>query len=245
MENGFLFYRSFYEAIKQLPAEDFKECVMALCGYALDGDEGTLSPMAAMFFTLVKPQVDANTKRRSNGSKGGEATAKQTSSKRVANTEQDGSKPVATTKQTGSNHQAKDKDKDKDKVLPSNEGNNAQAREDPQPAHSGVDVTGMFKSPAMGEAMNLWIDARSAIGPYPYGAITETLSAARTAEERYGAEKCIRVIKDSIAGGYKAITWDRLEKARSGTTQRKTNAFNTFEQNTYDFDALEEALIAK
>lgn len=37
MNESFLFYRVFSEALKDLPAEEFKNCVIAICDYALDG----------------------------------------------------------------------------------------------------------------------------------------------------------------------------------------------------------------
>ena len=36
MREGFVFYRSFYEAMKELPDKDFAIVFKALCGYALD-----------------------------------------------------------------------------------------------------------------------------------------------------------------------------------------------------------------
>lgn len=76
MSNSFIFYRSFAEALEGLPAEDFKRCVNALCEYALDGKEPELdNAIVKMFFTLVRPQIDANSKRREAGRSGGLAKA--------------------------------------------------------------------------------------------------------------------------------------------------------------------------
>lgn len=47
------------------------DCLMALANYALNGNEPDLTPEVRMFFTLVKPQLDANNKRYENGCKGG------------------------------------------------------------------------------------------------------------------------------------------------------------------------------
>lgn len=44
---------------------------MALNEYALFGNEIEMSPVARMFFNLVKPQIDANNRRYENGKKGG------------------------------------------------------------------------------------------------------------------------------------------------------------------------------
>jgi hypothetical protein len=72
MRDGFVFYRSFYEAINELPDENFKKVVCAICRYALYGDEPLeLSMIEKSLFLLIKPQIDANERRRQNGCKGG------------------------------------------------------------------------------------------------------------------------------------------------------------------------------
>jgi len=37
--DSFVFYRSFIEALKDLPPEEFKETIIALSNYALNDDE--------------------------------------------------------------------------------------------------------------------------------------------------------------------------------------------------------------
>ncbi len=71
MRDSFVFYRSFMEAIEDLPAEDFKRCVVSLTEYALDDKEPDASGVVKTFFKLAKPQIDANNKRFENGCKGG------------------------------------------------------------------------------------------------------------------------------------------------------------------------------
>lgn len=72
MRDSFVFYRSFMEAIEDLPAEDFKRCVVSLTEYALDDKEPDASGVVKTFFKLAKPQVDANNKRFEVGCKGAE-----------------------------------------------------------------------------------------------------------------------------------------------------------------------------
>ena len=81
MRDSLVFYRSFYEAIKDLPAEQYKQCMDVIMRYALDGSEPTVGGIAYSIFTLVKPQIDANNKRFENGKKGGRP------SKSIENTE--------------------------------------------------------------------------------------------------------------------------------------------------------------
>lgn len=71
MRDSFVFYRSFYEALKEMDKNVQADCLMALAQYALDGDMPALTPEVRMFMTLAKPQIDANNQKFVNGSKGG------------------------------------------------------------------------------------------------------------------------------------------------------------------------------
>ena len=72
MRDSVVFYRSFYEAVKNLPPEEFKESMQAILDYSFDGKPpGTQGSIAHTVFTLVKPQIDANIQRYENGKKGG------------------------------------------------------------------------------------------------------------------------------------------------------------------------------
>lgn len=69
---AFVFYKSFYEAIKDLPKDIRLECYTAIMEYALYGREPeALKPVAKGIFTLIKPNIDINTVRYENGKKGG------------------------------------------------------------------------------------------------------------------------------------------------------------------------------
>lgn len=69
---SFIFYRSFYEAIKCMPTDVQAEIYPAICEYALFGKQPkNLSEVAKGMFTLIKPNIDVNTARFENGKKGG------------------------------------------------------------------------------------------------------------------------------------------------------------------------------
>lgn len=70
-KESFVFYRSFFEALESMSAEQQGKCLMALADYALNGNIPSNEPETMMFFILVKPQIDANNKRFENGCKGG------------------------------------------------------------------------------------------------------------------------------------------------------------------------------
>lgn len=109
---AFSFYRSYYEAAKDLPTkEDQADFLMAICSYIFDGVEPDLQGVASAMFKLAKPNLDTSIKRASVGQTGGKskANAKQNDSKPEANAKQNGSKPEANDKQTASNDEANPK----------------------------------------------------------------------------------------------------------------------------------------
>lgn len=70
--DSFVFYRSFFEAIKRMPIEVQTEVYPALIEYALDSKEPKgLSDIAQGVFILVKPNIDASIARKENGKKFG------------------------------------------------------------------------------------------------------------------------------------------------------------------------------
>lgn len=55
---GFIFYRSFAESLKEVDAETKAAVLDMLCSYALDGIELDASGIPAALFMLMKPYVD-------------------------------------------------------------------------------------------------------------------------------------------------------------------------------------------
>lgn len=82
--DSFIFYRSFYDAINELPKENQADTYSAIAKYALDQEETELTGISKAIFSLVKPQLDANYKKYENG--------KQKKSKTEANNKQKESK---------------------------------------------------------------------------------------------------------------------------------------------------------
>ena len=70
--DSFIFYRSFYEAIRELKDDIKLEVFTAITEYALYGKfPEDLKPVAKGMMTLIKPNLDVNTSRYENGKKGG------------------------------------------------------------------------------------------------------------------------------------------------------------------------------
>ena len=94
MRDSFIFYRSFYEAIKDLPRDIQGEIYTAIMEYSLYGKEtDNLKPVARSIFTLIKPQIDVNNKRFDNGCKGGRPLKKETKEKPSNNQKETKEKP--------------------------------------------------------------------------------------------------------------------------------------------------------
>lgn len=62
----FTFYRSYYEAIKTLPAKELKSVLLAICSYALDEEAPVLSGIANSVFILIRPTLDSGRKKAGN-----------------------------------------------------------------------------------------------------------------------------------------------------------------------------------
>lgn len=70
--DSFIFYRSFLDSMEDIPKDAQNECLSALVQYALNGIEPEIKgPYMKLYFTLVKPQIDANNIKYINGKKGG------------------------------------------------------------------------------------------------------------------------------------------------------------------------------
>lgn len=116
MREGFVFYRSFSDALEGLPAEQYKTIMVALCKYALNGEEPkSLDPVSNTIFTLIKPQIDANSRRYENGCKGGRPK-KETENNPINNQTETKQKPNRNQTKTSPEPKDKDKDKVKEKV---------------------------------------------------------------------------------------------------------------------------------
>lgn len=74
--DSFIFYRSFYESILELPEDNQKDLLLAIANYSLNFKEPSLKGLSKAVWILIKPQLDANNKRYENGKKGGRPKTK-------------------------------------------------------------------------------------------------------------------------------------------------------------------------
>ncbi len=71
VKESIVYYRSFYESLRNLPLEVRAEVQEAIFQYSFEGTIPELSVYAEAIFTLIKPQLDANDQRYINSKKGG------------------------------------------------------------------------------------------------------------------------------------------------------------------------------
>lgn len=70
----FTFYRSFWEAVKELPPKGRTEVICAICEYVFEESHPQLSGVSKAVFSLIKPTLDTAARKATNGKLGGSKT---------------------------------------------------------------------------------------------------------------------------------------------------------------------------
>ena len=71
MKDSFVFYKSFFDAIEELPEEHQLEAYRSIMMLALFGIDEKPSGLASIVYIMAKPQIEANYEKYENGKKGG------------------------------------------------------------------------------------------------------------------------------------------------------------------------------
>lgn len=83
----FSFFISFYDALNELPPEEFKKVIIAICEYAFFDKEPNLPKTLLVPFKLIKPVIDKTLRiseiRSEQGKKGGAPIGNRNASKQV------------------------------------------------------------------------------------------------------------------------------------------------------------------
>lgn len=179
MRDGFVFYRSFAEAIEGLPSDEYKAVMLAICHYALDEEmPQALDPVSNAIFTLIKPQLDANNRRYENGKKGGRPK------KAEPNENQTITKLKPNNNQSKTEVKPKEKEKVKDKDIFSNEN---------------------IKDPILLDAMKSYAEYRKKIkAPLTDRAVALALNKLEELAPGNSAQKA-EIINQSIMNGWKGL----------------------------------------
>ena len=183
----FTFYRSFWEAMKELPQRDQLLFIKAVCAYAFEEESGPLTGPGAASFLLVKPILDTASKRSASGKLGGskrKATAKQTQSKDEANGEQS----------------ASEKEKEGEKEI---ENDSSPPFIPPEGGHGfGAELNA---------ALADWLRYKAERGQKykPTGLMALVEEVRRHAQE-HGEAAVAAVLRLCMANGWAGIAWDKV-----------------------------------
>ncbi len=156
----FTWYRSYYDALKELPAEEFRDIVLAVCAYALDGEEPELSGVARAIFTLIRPTLEVGRSKAENRSRAEQTSisAEQTGNR----PEQTKNKPEQTQnkrKQTDNKPEQTRKEKEKEKEREKESENDSYC---PPPPPSGPK---RFVPPTLAEVQSYVAQRQSPVDP--------------------------------------------------------------------------------
>lgn len=234
---GFIFYRSFQDALEDLPAETYKAILSAVIKYALDGSVPELNGLEKSAFLLIKPQIDANNRRREVGATGGRPKAKQETENQTEpnETKENQTKPNET-KENQVEPKEKEKVKDKDKVKVKEK---EIEKEKPETASAMVDrlTAELGMSDDMRETLRTWVryktEKRQA---YKAEGLRALIAQVHKAVQTYGEQAVISLVSDCMACGYQGIIFDRLRKDKP--PDKKRTKFDNFPSHGTDYDAL-------
>lgn len=224
MRESIVFYRSFYEAIKELPAEEFRNVVMAIMEYGLNDSEIDTSGVAKAILIMAKPQIDKNNKRYENGLRGG-IKPKQN---------QNGTKPEPNSNQTVTKvepncNQSRTKAEPNRTNPEPNDNDNV--NDNVNDTKKSVEKKPRFSPPTLEELKKYIADNKYNVDPERF-IDYYTANGWTVGKNR---------MKD-----WKAVVrnWDRSQKSGGRMRQESTakTKFGNFEQRSYDYAALESAL---
>lgn len=226
----FTFYRSYYEAIKQLPKEDQADIMMAICAYALDETMPDLDGVPSAIFTLIKPTLDsgrkkANNRRRDNTT--GEdknkpqTNGEQNDNKTGTNKEQNDNKTITNEKQTA-NEREREREieieienecyKEKDTFGIQKERVNR--REERRQELHGY-VAEHITDESVAKAARDWIDARLERKKDDWPTIKGVeLAFAKLSKLSMSADDVVKCFNDSVINGWKGIFPEKVVGGR-------------------------------
>lgn len=245
MRDSMLFYRSFYEAVKDLDAESFKKAVCTLLNYGLDGISPDTTGIEKTIFILAKPQIDKNNVRYQNAKKGGrtksEPNNNQNDTKRKPNDNQDKTKSEPSSNQTQTKRVPNVNVNDNDKANVNGNVNNIISSEvDESTPSSPIVAKFILNDKSMYEVTAADVTRFKEL--YPAVDIEQELrnitgwcdANPKKRKTRAGAKRFM------TAWFSRAQNSARLQNSPAANF-KKANTFHNFEERNYDFNALEQA----
>ena len=223
--DSMVFYKSFFEAIKDLPPEEFKKCAVALMEYGLEGKEPETAGIEKTVYIMAKPQIDKNNQRYENGKKGGktvtdsEPNRNQTVTKPEPNDNQTGTKQEPNCENAEPNVNVNDNVNvnvnDNDNV-----NDNVPVKEkEPKGSKKkkGDDLQTLLAeyrfSSVLSEKIQQWLDyKRERRETYKPVGLSQLLKKINTEVNHYSEGAVMALMDESMANGWAGIIWDRIKR---------------------------------
>lgn len=215
--NQFTFYRSYRDALRELPPKEFKAAVLAICDYALDETEPSLSGIPNSVFILIRPTLDSGRIKAANRAKKTESKEEQTNNKRKTKQEE--------TRKEGEKEGEGEREKERE--------NDSSLPVDP--------LSGMENlSPGLRGAVEDWLRYKAERRePYKPQGLKSLITEVKNNAERYGDADIIELIRQCMGNNWRGIIFDRLaEKAR----KEQQGGAKKPNQVQYDKDKAESAM---
>lgn len=213
--NGFTFFASYYDAIKELPEEEQSIMYVAIMRYIFDDVEPELCGTMKLIFTVMRPNLDTSKNRSNKGKAGRKKSTKKIKSKSIKNQSEIKSESMAS---EDKDKEKKRKEKDTPPISPlvdewffPNRGNvaNTQSFLRTQTYKYSEYIRG---HPKVWDAIKEWMAYKDGAGKararYQAVSIPKLLTEIVSKCEELGEEQAIKAIDMSIGRGYIGITWD-------------------------------------
>jgi hypothetical protein len=214
MSESFIMYESFVDAIETLPPEDQLKAYRAISRYATKGEEPSSDiGVAYAIFLMAKPQLDANTNRRTNGGKGGRPKE---------NHRLENEKPMVIETETygfeNENHRLENEKPNVNVNVNENVNENVNGKvKEKHPRTPSFEDLAKDKaiSEPVKDAVREWLEyKKERREPYKAAGYNALLTQIEKAEREHGASAVINLIHESMANGWRGIIWDRLKKPK-------------------------------
>ena len=234
-QSSFIFYKSFYEAIKRIPGDYQLELYNAICMYSLEGEEPTnLSSIAEAIFILIKPNIDSAQKRYKasveNGKQGGRPK-KETQEEPKQNLKKTQEKPKHKPNQNLNKDVDVDKDYDKDYDKDMDKDEDIDVEVELQKRF--VECTGSTNLNAISECISYLKD-------FPIDVIN--IALIKTSEQNGGWKYAKTILNNWLKSGIDTIEKVKAEelKFKSNQKQKNKRQDSTFEQRDYNDEDFEK-----
>lgn len=238
MREGMVFYKSWIDALEDVPAEEFKKAVMAMAAYGLDDVEPELDGIAKVIFSMARPTIDRRKADSENGARGGRPSKKPAEEKRGVSEKEKGgfSKPKSTETET---------DTETEYILSPDGDKRARAgaviaawnnlpEPIPKVSRAGSDSTRMkmLNARIAEHGIDNVMKAVNAVGKSDFLKGKNGKGWIITIDWFLKPNNFVKVMDGNYANAPRAAN-------------KKTLEFNNFHQREYDYDALQRELIAK